>query len=38
MAPEGFIEQANAPENSGRFKLVLVDEKAGAAMLQRLKR
>jgi len=33
----GIVEQANAPENSGRFKLTLLDQNAGAAMLQRLK-
>jgi hypothetical protein len=34
----GHIEQANAPENSGRFKLVVMEENAGAALLQHLKR
>jgi hypothetical protein len=34
----GHIEQANAPENSGRFKLVVMEENAGAALLQQLKR
>jgi Protein of unknown function (DUF2846) len=33
----GAIEQANAPDNSGRFKLTLMDQNAGATMLQRLK-
>lgn len=33
----GAIEQANAPDNSGRFKLTLMEQNAGAAMLQQLK-
>jgi hypothetical protein len=33
----GIIEQSNAPENSGRFKLTVMDQSAGAAMLQKLK-
>jgi hypothetical protein len=33
----GVIEQANAPENSGRFKLTLLDQTAGVALLQQLK-
>lgn len=32
-----LIEQANAPENSGRFKLTLMDQTAGVELLQRLK-
>ena len=32
-----LIEQANAPENSGRFKLTLMDQAAGVELLQRLK-
>ena len=33
----GIIEEANAPENSGRFKLTVMEQSAGAAMLQQLK-
>jgi Protein of unknown function (DUF2846) len=32
-----LIEQANAPENSGRFKFTLMDQAAGVELLQRLK-
>jgi hypothetical protein len=32
-----LIEQANASENSGRFKLTLMDQAAGVELLQRLK-
>jgi hypothetical protein len=33
----GVIEQSHAPDNSGRFKLTLMEQSAGAAMLQELK-